>query len=122
YSTARLCKHCKLWRNQISSVAWVILSIFFMRPFSAMTDKPKIEFPFRYPIKIIATAQEGVASRVISIVRNHAPDLTPDDVSTRHSSGEKFLAVRVTLIAQGDEQLRRLYAELMADTAVRMVF
>ncbi|MEC7078488.1 MAG: DUF493 domain-containing protein, partial [Pseudomonadota bacterium] len=69
-----------------------------------MTDKPKIEFPCRYPIKIIATAQEGVASRVISIVRNHAPDLTPDDVSTRHSSGEKFLAVRVTLIAQGDEQ------------------
>ena len=87
-----------------------------------MTDKPKIEFPCRYPIKIIATAQEGVASRVVSIVRNHAPDLTPDDVSTRHSSGEKFLAVRVTLIAQGDEQLRRLYAELMADTAVRMVF
>ena len=87
-----------------------------------MTDKPKIEFPCRYPIKIIATAQEGVANRVISIVRNHAPDLTPDDVSTRHSSGGKFLAVRVTLIAQGDEQLRRLYAELMADTAVRMVF
>ena len=87
-----------------------------------MTDNPKIEFPCRYPIKIIATAQEGVASRVISIVRNHAPVLTPDDVSTRHSSGENFLAVSVTLIAQGDEQLRRLYAELMADTAVRMVF
>ena len=63
-----------------------------------------------------------MASRVIAIVRNHAPELTPDDVSTRHSSGEKFLAVRVTLMAQGDEQLRNLYAELMADTAVRMVF
>ena len=87
-----------------------------------MTDKPKIEFPCRYPIKVIAAAQEGVANRVISIVRNHAPSLTPDDVSTRHSSGEKFLALRITLVAEGEEQLRNLYNELMSDASVRMVF
>jgi putative lipoic acid-binding regulatory protein len=93
-----------------------------MRRFLVMTDKPKIEFPCRYPIKIIATAQEGVPARVLGIVRNHAPGLTPDDVSARHSSGEKFLALRVTLMAEGEEQLRQLYAELMSDAAVRMVF
>lgn len=87
-----------------------------------MMDKPKIEFPCRYPIKVIATAEDGVATRVISIVRNYAPELTPDDISTRHSSGEKFLAVRISLTAEGEEQLRQLYAELMADAAVRMVF
>ena len=43
------------------SVVWVTPSISFMRRFSAMTDKPKIEFPCRYPIKIIAAAEEDVA-------------------------------------------------------------
>tara|TARA_B100001093_G_scaffold28307_1_gene24767 strand:+ start:853 stop:1116 length:264 start_codon:yes stop_codon:yes gene_type:complete len=87
-----------------------------------MTDKPKIEFPCRYPIKVIAVADEGVARRVVEIARNHAPELTPDDVTTRQSSGEKFLAVRITLLAQGEQQLRDLYAELMSDSSVRMVF
>ena len=48
-----------------------------------MTDKPKIEFPCRYPIKVIAVASEGTARRVFDIVRKHAPELTPDDVTTR---------------------------------------
>tara|TARA_B100000965_G_C19190495_1_gene582915 strand:- start:210 stop:473 length:264 start_codon:yes stop_codon:yes gene_type:complete len=87
-----------------------------------MADKPKIEFPCRYPIKVIAVADEGVALRVVEIARNHAPELTPDDVTTRQSSGEKFLAVRITLLAQGEQQLRDLYAELMSDSSVRMVF
>lgn len=87
-----------------------------------MKDKPKIEFPCRYPIKVIAVASEGTARRVFDIVRKHAPELTPDDVTTRQSSGEKFLAVRITLNAQGEQQLRNLYTELMADSSVRMVF
>ena len=87
-----------------------------------MMDEPKIEFPCRYPIKVIAVADDGAARRVVEIVRNHAPELTPDDVTTRQSSGEKFLAVRLTLMARGEEQLRALYAELMSDASVRMVF
>ena len=87
-----------------------------------MKDKPKIEFPCRYPIKVIAVASEGTARHVFDIVRKHAPELTPDDVTTRQSSGEKFLAVRITLTAQGEQQLRNLYTELMADSSVRMVF
>ena len=87
-----------------------------------MRDKPKIEFPCRYPIKVIAVADEGTARRVSDIVRKHAPELTPEDVTTRQSSGEKFLAVRITLTAQGEQQLRNLYNELMADSSVRMVF
>jgi putative lipoic acid-binding regulatory protein len=59
---------------------------------------------------------------VLDIVRKHAPELTPDDVTTRHSSGEKFLAVRITLTAQGEQQLRDLYTDLMAESSVRMVF
>ena len=87
-----------------------------------MKDKPKIEFPCRYPIKVIAVASEGTARRVFDILRKHAPELTQDDVTTRQSSGAKFLAVRITLTAQGEQQLRNLYTELMADSSVRMVF
>jgi len=38
-----------------------------------MTKAPEIEFPCRYPIKVICRTDEGVANRVIDTVRKHAP-------------------------------------------------
>ena len=38
---------------------------------------------------------DGVATRVIETVRKHAPDVTPDDITTRASSGDKFVSVRI---------------------------
>ena len=87
-----------------------------------MTKAPEIEFPCRYPIKVIAVAQPNVQAEVIDIVRRHANDLTPDYVSTRHSSGAKFVALRINLMAQGPEQLQAMYDELMQQPTVRMVF
>ena len=56
-----------------------------------MKDKPKIEFPCRYPIKVIAVASEGTARRVFDIVRKHAPELTPDDVLDARRKQERYL-------------------------------
>lgn len=87
----------------------------------AMTKAPEIEFPCRYPIKVICRTDEGVANRVIDTVRKHAPDLTPDDINIRKSSGDKFISVRINLMAQGPVQLKEMYDDLMTDGAVRMV-
>jgi hypothetical protein len=86
-----------------------------------MTNAPEIEFPCRYPIKVICRSDEGVTNRVIKIARRHAPDITPDDIATRSSSGDKFISVRINLMAQGPTQLKEMYDELMTDAAVRMV-
>ena len=54
-------------------------------------------------------------------MRKHAPDLTPDDINIRKSSGDKFISVRINLMAQGPVQLKEMYDDLMTDGAVRMV-
>ncbi len=84
------------------------------------TDAPRIEFPCRYPIKIIGDVSESVAD-IINVVRRHAPEVTPDEVSTRQSSKGNFQSVRVTIIATGEPQLQAMHQELIALPGVRMV-
>ena len=84
------------------------------------TEAPKIEFPCAYPIKIIGDVS-GSVSDIIAVVRRHAPEVTPDEVSTRHSSKGNFQSVRVTIVATGEPQLQALHKELIALPGVRMV-
>ena len=84
------------------------------------TDAPRIEFPCPYPIKIIGDVSDSVAD-IVAIVRRHAPEVTPDEVSTRQSSKGNFQSVRVTILATGEAQLQTLHEELMALSSVRMV-
>ena len=84
------------------------------------TDAPRIEFPCRYPIKIIGDVSESVTD-IIDIVRQHAPEVTPDEVSTRHSSKGNFQSVRVTIVATGETQLQALHQDLITLPGVRMV-
>ena len=83
-------------------------------------EAPRIEFPCRYPIKIIGEVSESVAE-IIAIVRRHAPEVTPDEVTTRQSSKGNYQSVRVTIVATGELQLQALHQELIALPGVRMV-
>ena len=58
-----------------------------------MTDitPPKIEFPCRYPVKIVGTNSIDFVARVTLIVREHAPELAEGDVSVKLSRGGKVL-------------------------------
>ena len=48
--------------------------------------------------------------------------MSPDDIGSRHSRGEKFVSLRVNLWAESEEHLRALYDELLAHDAVRPLF
>jgi len=85
------------------------------------TDAPKIEFPCRYPIKIVGTNSIDFVARVTSIVQAHAPELTEDDVSIKLSSGGKFCSTTCIILATGKPQLRALHEELRGFDAVSMV-
>ncbi len=86
-----------------------------------MSDKPVIEFPCRYPIKIIVAEGEGHIAEVIDIVRRHSPKVSPDDINSRSSRGDKFVSLRVNLWAEGEDHLQALYKELLAHQAVRII-
>lgn len=86
-----------------------------------MNDSIQIEFPCDYPIKIIGDTDEASVAAALEIVRRHAPEVTPDQVSTRHSRNGNFQSLRVTIVATGEEQLKALHGELLALPSVRLV-
>ena len=86
-----------------------------------MNDEPLIEFPCRYPIKIIVATGERHIAEVLDIVRCHSPKVSPDDINSRSSRGDKFVSLRVNLWAEGESHLKALYQELLAHRAVRII-
>ena len=84
-------------------------------------EPPRIEFPCRYPIKVIGEAGEGFTELVITIVERHAPDSETRLIDVRDSKNGRFLSVRVELTATGPDQLQALHTELKATGRVHMV-
>ena len=86
-----------------------------------MNDEPLIEFPCRYPIKIIVVTGGRHIAEVIDIVRCHSPKVSPDDINSRSSRGDNFVSLRVNLWVEGEGHLKALYQELLAHQAVRII-
>ena len=84
-------------------------------------EEPRIEFPCRYPIKVIGDSEENAVTELITVVREHAPEVTPDQINTRTSRNGNYQSVRITILATGEAQLQALHADLMASDSVRMV-
>ena len=84
-------------------------------------EPPKIEFPCEYLIKIIGDAEPDFIDLVVQIVCQHAPGFDPTTVKSRDSSKGKFRSVAVNIMATGEPQLERLFADLKATGRVKMV-
>ena len=85
--------------------------------------KPSLlEFPCDFPIKAFGYSQEGLETLVLSLVRNHVPDIAEDAVSSRLSRGGKYIAVTVNVIAESQAQLDAIYQELTACPEIMMTF
>ena len=72
----------------------------------------EMQFPSAFPIKAMGYADAGLVTRVLEIVRHHAPDCSEEAVQNRPSVGGKYLSVTVTIEAQSRDQLDAIYQEL----------
>jgi putative lipoic acid-binding regulatory protein len=72
----------------------------------------EMQFPCTFPIKAMGYADAGLETRVLEIVRHHAPECSEDAVHNRPSVGGKYLSVTVTIEAQSRDQLDAIYQEL----------
>ncbi len=84
-------------------------------------DSPKIEYPCRYPIKVMGLDVDGFSSAIIDILRQHAPELAEQDINFRPSRHGKYLAVNVIIIARSVEQIQAIFDDLKASGRVAMV-
>lgn len=81
-------------------------------------DESPFEFPCDFPIKAFGHDTGDFDELVLELVSRHAPELTRDQLTTRSSSGGRYLSVTVHLRAESRDQLDRIYQSLSAHERV----
>ena len=84
-------------------------------------ERPRIEFPCDYPIKIVGDAAADFRRVVEDVVERHAAGFARELVTERFSAGGRFVSITVTIVATGPAQLQSLFEELKATGRVHMV-
>ncbi len=79
---------------------------------------PLIEYPTDYPFKVIGLAGDDLAEHVRRTLLGAVPALVIDDVTTRPSSGGKYLSVTVNARLESEEPRRAAYEALSRDPRV----
>lgn len=81
-------------------------------------ERPQMDFPTIFRLRVIGINQDDFATFIMMEVRKHVPDLNEDGIETRPSHGGKYLAVKVSFVAESREQLDAIYAHLNAQERV----
>jgi putative lipoic acid-binding regulatory protein len=94
-------------------------------PLSSMDPIPPeaslIEYPSRFPIKVMGANVDGFTAAVVSIARHFDPAFDPAGVETRPSKGGNYLGLTITVTATSREQLDELYRTLSTHPMVKVV-
>ncbi len=93
-------------------------------PSPASVDSRKeslIDYPSRFPIKVMGTNVEGFVHAVTSIAKQFDPAFDAASVELRDSKGGKYLGVTITVNATSREQLDELYRTLSTHPMVKVV-
>jgi uncharacterized protein len=80
-----------------------------------------LEFPTRFPIKIMGKHSDDFAQAIVEIVQRHAPDFDAATLEMRASREGHYLSLTATINATSRAQLDELYRELTASPRVSIV-
>lgn len=84
-------------------------------------EQSLIDYPSRFPIKVLGVNAEGFVHAVTGIARRFDVDFDAASIELRPSSGGKYLGVTVTVTARSREQLDELYRTLSTHPMVKVV-
>lgn len=80
-----------------------------------------IEYPCRFPIKVMGAKAEGFVHAVTLVARQFDPDFDAATIELRESKGGNYLGVTITINATSREQLDELYRTLSTHPMVKVV-
>ncbi len=80
-----------------------------------------IEYPSRFPIKVMGAHQDGFVHAVTQIARQFDPGFDAATVELRPSAQGNYLGVTITVTATSREQLDELYRALTSHPMVKVV-
>ncbi len=71
-----------------------------------------IEFPSRYPLKVIGKHHEDFESMVLELVRIRCPEAEHIEVRHRDSKKGKYVALTLTFTVYSQQQIKEIYRDL----------
>ena len=80
-----------------------------------------IEYPCRFPIKVMGAMADGFADALAELAREFDPDFDAASMELRPSKGGNYLGVTITINATSREQLDELYRTLSTHPMVKVV-
>jgi putative lipoic acid-binding regulatory protein len=86
-----------------------------------MSEKPIIEFPCDYLIKIIGRAGDDFDMRIIAIINKHQDKPFEGHLQQKDSKEKNYRSFTITIRATSKEQLQALFEDLKKDEDVMMV-
>jgi len=84
-------------------------------------EQSLIEYPSRFPIKVMGANVDGFAEAVIEVARSFDPAFDAEGVERRPSRGANYLGLTITITATSREQLDELYRTLSTHPMVKVV-
>ena len=84
-------------------------------------EQSLIEYPSRFPIKVMGANVDGFVRAVTEIARRFDAAFDAATIELRPSSGAKYLGVTITVNATSREQLDELYRTLSTHPMVKVV-
>jgi hypothetical protein len=77
-----------------------------------MAEDTLLEFPCRFPIKVMGAATDEFRSLALGIITRHFGEPAASDIEERPSSGGRYLGLTITVNAESKAQLDAVYTEL----------
>ncbi len=85
-----------------------------------MGDESVLEFPCRFPIKMMGRDTPEFRATARALVEKHAGKVDDDAVQAASSRNGRFVSVTVTIVATSKDQLDAIYREVTAHDDVLM--
>lgn len=84
-------------------------------------DKPVIEYPCRWHLRVMAAHAEQTVEAISGIVSDHDESFDPATLEVMPSRAGRWMSVRVHFIAQDAHHVRRVVDALDAHPEVRWI-
>ena len=84
-------------------------------------EESLIEYPSRFPIKVMGANVDGFEAAIVAVARQFDPDFDAATVEHRPSKGGNYLGLTITITATSRAQLDELYRTLSTHPMVKVV-
>ncbi len=83
-------------------------------------DQSLVEYPSRFPIKVMGARVDGFVHAMTQIAKQFDPDFDASTVELRESKGGNYLGITLIITATSREQMDELYRTLSTHPMVKM--